>query len=130
MSALIAASTSAGEQIASRAPSAGSPGSARYVSAARASFSSLGCSRGEGPPLTAAPRATGRAPRRSRHGWDGAALRGPLGSRRPGRSEEHTSELQSPVHLVCRLLLEYSRAHPALRSFPTRRSSDLIAGLG
>src|SRR5438876_12377483 len=23
----------------------------------------------------------------------------------PGRSEEHTSELQSPVHLVCRLLL-------------------------
>src|SRR6266581_2645435 len=24
----------------------------------------------------------------------------------PGRSEEHTSELQSPVHLVCRLLLE------------------------
>src|SRR5690348_17989078 len=31
------------------------------------------------------------------------------GSRRAirlGRSEEHTSELQSPVHLVCRLLLE------------------------
>src|SRR5690348_18116513 len=29
-------------------------------------------------------------------------------SRRSGRlrSEEHTSELQSPVHLVCRLLLE------------------------
>src|SRR5690348_17744441 len=25
---------------------------------------------------------------------------------RPRRSEEHTSELQSPVHLVCRLLLE------------------------
>src|SRR6266581_6589653 len=25
---------------------------------------------------------------------------------RRGRSEEHTSELQSPVHLVCRLLLE------------------------
>src|SRR5690348_17659004 len=39
--------------------------------------------------------------------------RGPISSRRrnpvPGvstRSEEHTSELQSPVHLVCRLLLE------------------------
>src|SRR6266581_5369134 len=30
------------------------------------------------------------------------------GRRRAGgcRSEEHTSELQSPVHLVCRLLLE------------------------
>src|SRR5258708_31973018 len=26
--------------------------------------------------------------------------------RSPGRSEEHTSELQSPDHLVCRLLLE------------------------
>src|SRR5258708_31294180 len=26
--------------------------------------------------------------------------------RRSGRSEEHTSELQSPDHLVCRLLLE------------------------
>src|SRR5690348_17440776 len=26
--------------------------------------------------------------------------------RAPYRSEEHTSELQSPVHLVCRLLLE------------------------
>src|SRR5690348_17439843 len=29
-----------------------------------------------------------------------------VGGRRPSRSEEHTSELQSPVHLVCRLLLE------------------------
>src|SRR5574338_1538835 len=27
-------------------------------------------------------------------------------SRPPRRSEEHTSELQSPWHLVCRLLLE------------------------
>src|SRR3990170_9130348 len=26
--------------------------------------------------------------------------------RQPNRSEEHTSELQSPDHLVCRLLLE------------------------
>src|SRR2546426_9305136 len=29
-----------------------------------------------------------------------------LRSRRHGRSEEHTSELQSPCNLVCRLLLE------------------------
>src|SRR5207248_8228198 len=28
------------------------------------------------------------------------------GTERPGRSEEHTSELQSPYDLVCRLLLE------------------------
>src|SRR5438876_33197 len=62
------------------------------------------------------------------------------------RSEEHTSELQSPVHLVCRLLLEKKNPrndlHPAasharrlslsspathrdLPPFPTRRSSDL-----
>src|SRR5438876_3887833 len=32
----------------------------------------------------------------------GIRRRSPLGL----RSEEHTSELQSPVHLVCRLLLE------------------------
>src|SRR5947208_13453423 len=30
----------------------------------------------------------------------------PRGTRAHGRSEEHTSELQSPDHLVCRLLLE------------------------
>src|SRR5690348_18150568 len=29
------------------------------------------------------------------------------------RSEEHTSELQSPVHLVCRLLLEKKKNTPA-----------------
>src|SRR5580765_8808938 len=27
------------------------------------------------------------------------------------RSEEHTSELQSPVHIVCRLLLEKKKTH-------------------
>src|SRR5258708_21094603 len=30
-------------------------------------------------------------------------------SSRPARSEEHTSELQSPDHLVCRLLLEIKK---------------------
>src|SRR5438876_9047980 len=29
----------------------------------------------------------------------------------PTRSEEHTSELQSPVHLVCRLLLEKKKTN-------------------
>src|SRR5258708_25643040 len=45
---------------------------------------------------------------------DGAAhgaRRHPLGRR--GRSEEHTSELQSPDHLVCRLLLEKKNAREA-----------------
>src|SRR5437762_3924751 len=32
--------------------------------------------------------------------------RGPPPPRLPERSEEHTSELQSPMYLVCRLLLE------------------------
>src|SRR5690348_18353856 len=32
--------------------------------------------------------------------------RGPALRAKTRRSEEHTSELQSPVHLVCRLLLE------------------------
>src|SRR2546426_8565159 len=30
-----------------------------------------------------------------------------------GRSEEHTSELQSPCNLVCRLLLEKKKKHTA-----------------
>src|SRR5258708_31844411 len=50
-----------------------------------------------------------------RRGFCGAHVgleAGTIGSRRSGRvcfvgrSEEHTSELQSPDHLVCRLLLE------------------------
>src|SRR5207253_403851 len=43
----------------------------------------------------------------------------------PVRSEEHTSELQSRGHLVCRLLLENHVEQRYLHSFPTRRSSDL-----
>src|SRR4051794_41682866 len=37
------------------------------------------------------------------------------------RSEEHTSELQSPVHLVCRLLLEKKKHDDEL---PTVASAD------
>src|SRR2546422_5061185 len=33
-----------------------------------------------------------------------------------GRSEEHTSELQSRLHLVCRLLLEKKKRHARIRS--------------
>src|SRR5260363_131367 len=36
------------------------------------------------------------------------SMRGPPASR---RSEEHTSELQSPDHLVCRLMLEKKKKH-------------------
>src|SRR2546425_7201096 len=45
--------------------------------------------------------------------------------RRPGRSEEHTSELQSLAYLVCRLLLEKKKSRKALglSSTATHRSS-------
>src|SRR5258708_11752349 len=45
----------------------------------------------------------------SRHGWHSAGVAAtinPAGRPKAVRSEEHTSELQSPDHLVCRLLLE------------------------
>src|SRR5687768_18173479 len=37
------------------------------------------------------------------------------GSASPTRSEEHTSELQSRLHLVCRLLLEKKKKNESLR---------------
>src|SRR2546425_4914104 len=37
---------------------------------------------------------------------------------RAGRSEEHTSELQSLAYLVCRLLLEKKKNHIANRQYP------------
>src|SRR5205809_4030628 len=36
---------------------------------------------------------------------------------RSGRSEEHTSELQSRLHLVCRLLLEKKNELPRMHSY-------------
>src|SRR5258708_27540111 len=39
----------------------------------------------------------------------------PATSRLASRSEEHTSELQSPDHLVCRLLLEKKNRRPVTR---------------
>src|SRR2546429_3629698 len=48
---------------------------------------------------------------------------------RHGRSEEHTSELQSRLHLVCRLLLEKKNKvtfnSPAPDSTPSRQTSVL-----
>src|SRR5690348_17982362 len=42
--------------------------------------------------------------------------------RRPHqRSEEHTSELQSPVHLVCRLLLEKKKKNTHTTSTSTQK---------
>src|SRR5256885_6767982 len=64
-------------------------------------------------PICAPRRADGRARRRAgdRHlrGWrlsNGRARSGRASVHLAARSEEHTSELQSPCNLVCRLLLE------------------------
>src|SRR3989442_11906426 len=43
----------------------------------------------------------------------------------PVRSEEHTSELQSRPHLVCRLLLE-KKTKPTHRSGPTRNGGPVF----
>src|SRR5256885_5900802 len=40
--------------------------------------------------------------------------------RQPDRSEEHTSELQSPCNLVCRLLLEKKKSPTCPRDHATR----------
>src|SRR5258708_40070967 len=54
-------------------------------------------------PISECSRRRGEIARRRsvRAAWKRYAPR-----RAPARSEEHTSELQSPDHLVCRLLLE------------------------
>src|SRR5690348_18125812 len=45
------------------------------------------------------------------------------------RSEEHTSELQSPVHLVCRLLLEKKKKKNKKACGPLRTvNSDIYDG--
>src|SRR4051794_13164946 len=47
------------------------------------------------------------------------------------RSEEHTSELQSPVHLVCRLLLEKKKKDKTAQKQyedPALRLSCLLSG--
>src|SRR5438309_3446733 len=44
-------------------------------------------------------------------GLDLEALEATLAANRVKRSEEHTSELQSQFHLVCRLLLEKKKHH-------------------
>src|SRR5690348_18089808 len=42
------------------------------------------------------------------------------------RSEEHTSELQSPVHLVCRLLLEKKKKQKKYRTSARQQAARLI----
>src|SRR5437870_1021329 len=86
----------------------------------RDSFFSLGGTRSENPVAEALGKIGSKealdALARNLHKGGASAALGRFGDDRVGRSEEHTSELQSRGHLVCR---------PVLHSFPTRRSSDL-----
>src|SRR5258708_17327964 len=57
-------------------------------------------------------------------GFMSASVRASMNTRQ-NRSEEHTSELQSPDHLVCRLLLEKKKSkrhinHPDTRDIRAR----------
>src|SRR5690554_7377144 len=45
------------------------------------------------------------------------------------RSEEHTSELQSRPHLVCRLLLEKKKGHPPVVARPAGNDGEHRAAL-
>src|SRR4051794_41549489 len=58
------------------------------------------------PPRRRAHDGHGNEPAQEIHAFGPACLARRRGGGRTKRSEEHTSELQSPVHLVCRLLLE------------------------
>src|SRR5438309_5256581 len=71
-------------------------------------------------PYTTLFRSKNCIPARKR-GWAGLRARrasGPATAPQEGRSEEHTSELQSQFHLVCRLLLEKKKKeeNPVLAS--------------
>src|SRR5438552_7231462 len=63
--------------------------------------------------------------RRAR-GLDAAdpATHAPAGGPAGRRSEEHTSELQSPDHLVCRLLLEKKKKKKKIKPTTKNRSLD------
>src|SRR5256885_8712261 len=70
-------------------------------------------------PIYQLARTAGPAARRG-GGWRGRARAGGRPAAAPARSEEHTSELQSPCNLVCRLLLEKKKIHtPASTSDQT-----------
>src|SRR5258708_18942420 len=52
------------------------------------------------------------APRRSMRGSSSTPISASSSTRRPSGDRKNTSELQSPDHLVCRLLLEKKKKQP------------------
>src|SRR5207248_11306543 len=82
------------------------------------------------PSMAARPRASSDSAGTTT--TEAAARMSSTSLRRPRRSEEHTSELQSPYDLVCRLLLEKKKTPRSLShrpSVPTGTSSSALAGL-
>src|SRR4051794_41604551 len=69
-------------------------------------FRSSACGAPGGGGVDPPPTAPGRRPDRERVAAGGSDRLRLHRAPAAVRSEEHTSELQSPVHLVCRLLLE------------------------
>src|SRR5258708_18504945 len=62
---------------------------------------------------------------REQRGWvGGSTVAVAPGQGWPGRSEEHTSELQSPDHLVCRLLLEKKKRIVVIQQEKQRRTTS------
>src|SRR5207237_7123860 len=61
----------------------------------------------------------------ARHGWSGWK---PAKHRAPHwpRSEEHTSELQSHLNLVCRLLLEKKKKKKIMNTIQTLKTHKLV----
>src|SRR5208337_5679256 len=49
----------------------------------------------------------------------------PEPSRPVGRSEEHTSELQSPMYLVCRLLLEKKKKKKTYKIYTKKKKYQI-----
>src|SRR5574344_2852362 len=74
------------------------------------------------PRSTLFPYTTLFRSRRQRHAWRFAPHLAPPGEAEQ-RSEEHTSELQSPDHLVCRLLLEKKKK--TINSPPTPNNINI-----
>src|SRR2546429_7274222 len=58
-----------------------------------------------------------------RLGLEGRVIQKHPVPQRQARSEEHTSELQSRLHLVCRLLLEKKKKHTSLQPQTLFRSA-------
>src|ERR1039457_7347563 len=75
-------------------------------------------------PYTTLFRSGDRRPRRADRRLDGR------GRRRRDRSDEHTSELQSPCNLVCRLLLEKKKQKTYRQLKQAIASADKVSARG